>query len=309
VDFDQRYLGADEQTFCPECFRSRWQGGRCKRRDCPAYAPIYLRDHAERLRRNLAAWGGKTVLVTLTAPGADLLPWDRSKCQPGEHVCSGPRGCQVDSIAAANWNATVTKRLGNLLKAAREQARRTHRGAARVVVLAYVCEAQRRGVFHPHLVLGYLTAADRVALDTFCAYLDEKRGEYGFGTGSRGFDRGQPDRFGGPEAGRYIAKYLRPDLAKRSFVPLLVAVAGVTPRDPKTGRHKFLVRPAYVSPALTRLTRVTIGYLRFCRWLFVVWGDGVPEAERRMAYVLRQTFRAVPLRAGLLPVEPALRSP
>src|SRR4030081_2548330 len=109
-------LVADERTFCPECLRSLWRGRSCKRRDCPGYARIYLRDQAERLRANLAAWDGKTCLVTLTAPGADVLPWDRAKCREGAHRCSGQRGCRVHWVAAAGWNATVTKRLGELLK-------------------------------------------------------------------------------------------------------------------------------------------------------------------------------------------------
>jgi hypothetical protein len=124
--------GAAGATFCPACFRSLWQGRSCKRRDCPGYASIYLRDQAERLRQNLAAWGGKTCLVTLTAPGSDVLPWDTSKCPPGDHACSGALGCRVHWGVAAGWNATVTGRLGNLVKLAREQVRRKHGGKARV---------------------------------------------------------------------------------------------------------------------------------------------------------------------------------
>ena len=76
-------------------------------------------------------------------------------------------------------------------------------------------EAQQRGVFHPHIVLGYRTAADRAALDTFRDALRRKRGSYGFGIGRRGsFDGGLPERFTGSDAGRYISKYLRPDGAK-----------------------------------------------------------------------------------------------
>jgi hypothetical protein len=161
----------------------------------------------------------------------------------------------VDWVSAAAWNATATRRLGDLLKATREQVRRTHGGVARVWVLAIVFEAQQRGAFHPHIVLGYRTAADRAALDTFRDTLRRKRGDYGFGTGQHGsFDKGMPDRFSGLHAGRYIAKYLRPDGAKRSFVPLLEAIAKITPRDPKTKRLKVLVRPVYVSPTLTRAT-------------------------------------------------------
>jgi hypothetical protein len=190
----------------------------------------------------------------------------------------------VDSTAAAQWNATVAKRLGELLKAAREQTRRKH-GKARVEVVGYVCEAQQRGVFHPHLVLGYRTAGDRAALDTFIDALRRKRGAYGFGTGSRGsFDGGKPDRFTAADAARYVSKYLRPDRAKTSFVPLLEGVSRVTPRNPLTGRHEQLVRPVYVSTALTRITGVTMGFLRYRRYAFRKWGGGWPEQVVLAAY-------------------------
>lgn len=278
-------LGADEQTFCPECLRTLWQGRTCKRRDCPGYARIYLRDQAERLRANLAAWDGKTCLVTLTAPGSDVLPWDKALCRPGEHHCSGMRGCRVHWVAGAGWNSTVTKRLGELLKAAREQTRRSHGSKAKVVVLGYVCEAQQRGVFHPHVVLGYRTAADRAALETYRGALKRKRGGYGFGTGRRGsFDAGQPERFTARDAGRYISKYLRPDGAKTSFVPLLEAINRIVPRDRETGRAAVLVRPVYVSVVLTRQTGVTMTYLRFKRWVWSALGPGAAEDDLRVLY-------------------------
>lgn len=279
------YLDTGERTFCEDCLRSLWQGRSCKRRDCPGYAGIYLRDQAERLRANLPAWDGKTCLVTFTAPGAEVLPWDLSKCGAGEHRCSGGRGCRVHWVAAATWNATVTKRLGELLKVAREHTRRRHGSRVKVVVLAYVCEAQQRGVFHPHVVLGYRTAAERAALDTFLGVLKLKRGSYGFGIGRRGsFDAGTPDRFTARDAGLYISKYLRPDGAKTSFVPLLEAVARMTPRDPETGRLKTLVRPVYISTKVTIRTGVTMTFLRFKRWVWAEWGSGATEDELLSLY-------------------------
>jgi hypothetical protein len=297
VAADVADLAADERTCCSDCGRSLWGGTRCKRRDCPGYAPIYLRDQAERFRANLAAWDGKTSLVTLTAPGASVLAWDPRSCPQGRHRCSGSLGCRVDAESAARWNATVTKRLGDLLKAAREQTRRKH-GKARVEVVGYVCEAQQRGVFHPHLVLGYRTAADRAALDTFVGTLRRKRGAYGFGTGRRGsFDAGKPDRFMAADAARYVSKYLRPDRAKTSFVPLLEAINLFTPRSPYTGRHTQLVRPVYVSTSLTRLTGVTMGFLRYKRYAFRKWGGGWPDAvvlaAHRHAEGERQAARQV----------------
>jgi hypothetical protein len=265
----------------------------CKRRDCPTYAGIYLRDQSERLKVNLTAWEGKTCLVTLTAPGAAVLEWDKSKCPDGKHVCSGNLGCRVFWTAAAGWNATVTRRLGELLKVAREQTRRKH-GKARVEVLGYVCEAQQRGVFHPHVVLGCRAAADRAALDTFVGTLRRKRGAYGFGTGRRGsFDPGTPDRFSAGDAARYVSKYLRPNRAKTSFVPLWEAINRITPRDPATGRLRVLVRPVYVSTALSRRTGVTMGFLRYKRWAFRKWGGDWPAEIVLSAYRHQQRERPV----------------
>ena len=196
-------------------------------------------------------------------------------------------------LDAAIWNSTVTKRLGDLLKVARERTRRKH-GEHGVVVLAYVCESQQRGVFHPHVVLGYRTAADRAALDTFREALRRKRGAYGFGTGQRGsFDGGKPDRLSGGDAGRYISKYLRPDGAKASFVPLLEAVNQIGERDPATGRQKHLLRPVYVSPVLTRVTGITMTFLRFCRRVFAMLKVQHTRAELLAMYRIVRLFGAI----------------
>ena len=195
-------------------------------------------------------------------------------------------------LDAAIWNSTVTKRLGDLLKVARERTRRNH-GEHGVVVLAYVCESQRRGVFHPHVVLGYRTAADRAALETFIDAIRRKRGAYGFRTGRRGsFDGGKPERFSGQDAGRYISKYLRPDGAKSSFVPLLEAVNRISERDSETGRHKQLVRPVYVSPILTRITGVTMGFLRFRRRVYMLLKVEHTRAELLVMYRIVRLFGA-----------------
>jgi hypothetical protein len=305
-------LGSATRARCEHCFRLLWGRGRCKRRDCPGYAAIYLRDQAVRLRENLAAWNGKTCLVTLTAPGEDVLPWDRSKCPVGEHRCSGNLGCRVDWYKAALWNSDVTKRLGDLLKVARERVRRKHRGRGEVVVLAYVCEAHQRGVFHVHVVLGYRTAPGRAALDSFRDALKRQRGEYGFGRGRRGsFDAGEPDRFGGRDAGRYISKYLRPDGAKTSFVPLLENVNKVTLRNPETGRYENLLRPVYVSPKLTRLTGITMGFLRFCRYAYMLFKVEHTREELLLMYRLRQRFGAIfeGFEVGRLPQPPPQSTP
>ncbi len=176
---------------------------------------------------------------------------------------------------------------------------------SRVVVLGYVCEAQQRGVFHPHLILGYKSAAERAALDTFRQTLKRKRGSYDFGTGPSSFDAGEPDRFTARHAGRYISKYLRPDRAKVSFVPLLEDINRIVPRDPDTGRRKVLVRPVYVSTMLTRRTGVTMGFLRFKRWLWRAWGDGGTDAELTRLY---RNYRELRARQRLAQLTPRCRS-
>jgi hypothetical protein len=120
---------------------------------------------------------------------------DRLKCAGGEHRCSGRLGCRVHWVAAADWNATVTRRLGDLLKVARERTRRKHGRHARVEVLGYVCEAQQRGVF-----------------------------------------------------------------------------------------------PVYVSPVLTKLTGVTMGFLRFRRWIWYAWGEGVKHRDMLVAYAAHRCW-------------------
>jgi hypothetical protein len=92
-----------------------------------------------------------------------------------------------------------------------------------------------------------------------------------------------PDRFSERDAARYVSKYLRPDGAKTSFVPLLEAINRITRRNPDNGRLKYLLRPVFVSPKLTKLTGVTIGFLRFRRWVWHAWGEGATDDELLLA--------------------------
>jgi hypothetical protein len=195
----------------------------------------------------------------------------------------------VNPSVAGAYNAAVTRNLANLNDAARERVRRRHRGA-KVYVLAIVLEV-KRGVFHCHVVLGYVTAADRAALDTWTGAYAELRQEHGFG---RQWDSGKPGKFSG-RAATYVAKYLSPESAKGSFVPALRWASQMAVRDPQTGRKPQL-RPIFVSPVLTRRTGVTMRFLRFKRWVWRAWGE-VDDATIRFAYLAYREFGAalVPL--------------
>ena len=89
---------------------------------------------------------GSYFFVTITAPGADRLPWDPESCQHGPEVeCSGNRGCRVDRFDGAVWNGTAPRRWSWFVTYLRR----------RLGDLQYagVWEDQERGVLHRHFVL------------------------------------------------------------------------------------------------------------------------------------------------------------
>lgn len=54
---------------------------------------------------------GQFFWCTITAPGADVLPWDPGACNHRPDIpCSGKMGCKVDAFDAAVWNGTAPKR-------------------------------------------------------------------------------------------------------------------------------------------------------------------------------------------------------
>lgn len=278
-----------ESGFCPHCYHNFYRDketGRvhpCRRRTCPGYAPKYLRDLGEVVRSALAEWEHSTTLVTATAPGADLLPWDRSLCKlSGPHRHSGPAGCCVNPWVAAEYNRTATKRFRKLLNHARQRTKRD--GFKQLPDLLVVANEIKRGVFHVHAIFGY-TPASRKALDVLLDHMDKLRAEYGFGSATGGFDRGQPGKFDGKGAGLYASKYLRPGHAKGSFVPALRALEMVIPRNEK-GRPTEVVRPVWVSPKLTARSGVTMRFLRFARYAYRKWGLDLPRAELLLVYRL-----------------------
>lgn len=281
---------------CPHCRRSLYRG-RCRRRTCPAYAAHYLRDLARCIRDNLGEWDGRVAMLTLTAPGANVLPWDESVCADRpKHRHSGPDGCRVHAFdvvdlggrrvvrGGAQWNLAVERNLSRLTKAAHRAVRRSG-CPGRVTVLLRVDERQSRGVFHPHIALGIRTAADRVALDVFCGYVKANRAQYGFSARENGYDLTPPDKYVPGHAAVYMAKYVRPDRAKASFVPLLRDIERVARVNERTGRRE-IVRPVYVSRCLTSRSRVTMRHLRVRRYVFRLFPTATPSDVRYAAELL-----------------------
>lgn len=154
-----------------------WCGGSlygripCKRRVCPRYAPLWAYDWRIVLLENLIAYPGKAVLYTLTPPGADVLPWDRSRCaHPASGTCSGERGCVIEEEARKAWNASCQKRASRLYETVQAAVKREVGIRANVLTIAK--EAQKRGAVHFHYALGVETRPELRAAKAFRRHLE-----------------------------------------------------------------------------------------------------------------------------------------
>src|SRR4051794_33496504 len=104
---------------------------RCSSRTCPEYAPIWARDTRRRLFENLKQLK-LSVMFSVTAPGADLYPFDPRLCshRPVER-CSGRLGCRVDPEVAAAFNRNAGKWWSELRRTAKTRADRAAPGRVR----------------------------------------------------------------------------------------------------------------------------------------------------------------------------------
>jgi hypothetical protein len=237
---------------------------------------------------------GRVVLISLTGPGADVLPWASSSCtHPRGVKCSGTLGCRVVGTYAFGWNMTASARYARLWKAATLSANRlvksqgyNGRPIARVAV---VWALQKRGVWHVHEALPAASPVELAWSRQVVRFIDNVRkreqrmpgrerwllldlerqfgtplkGFYGFGT----IDR-NPLRQGAAAAAyateataasylaRNIAGYLSDNISAESAV----------------GRRLL----SYVSRRLTTTTGVTIRNLRRSRFIFVCLRDSLP---------------------------------
>jgi hypothetical protein len=247
---------------CLHCGRSLFGQVPCKRRTCPRYAPIWAYDWRIVLLENLIAYGGKAVMYTLTPPGADVLPWDRSRCShPGHVACTGPRGCVVEEQARRSWNASCRRPLSRLYETVQAAVRREV--GVRATVLAIGKEAQRRGPVHVHYVLGAETAVELRAAKAFRRHLERLSGRsrYSFGHVNGKFVKPKPAR----EAAAYLSSYF---LGGRGHKAKLTEAV----------LNRELPRlPLYVSRRLTQVTRTTMRNKRRQRQLHVCRDRGRPD--------------------------------
>ena len=228
------------------------------------------------------------MMFTVTAPGAAVLPFDRSICQGlGPHKCSGKNfGCQVERRAARAWNATAPARWRALHRRASIKTRRIYgSGEGGLWMLARVWEKQARGVLHVHPVIACATPRQKAAAAFYLRCLDELAGEYEFGFVSRKFRR---------QEARGAAAYLSAYFCHGKKGKMTLRESVTTPNMPRSIVH--------VSTKLTLATGVTMRELRFRRFVwaryptFVATGDplaialarGLAEFEMRLGRYLSE---------------------
>jgi hypothetical protein len=247
---------------CPHCGRSRYGKMPCKRRTCPSYADLWAYDWRIVLLENLRAYEGKAVMYTLTPPGQDVLPFDRTRCShPPAVPCSGIRGCVVEEAARVEWNETCQERLSRLYETVQMAVKR--QVGVRANLLANGKEAQKRGPVHVHFVLGVETALELRAAKAFRRHLERlsQKPRYGFGHVNGKFVKPKPAR----EAAAYLSSYF---LGGRGHKAKLTE-AVLNTELPRL--------PLYVSRRLTALTRTTMRNKRRQRQLHECHRKGHPE--------------------------------
>jgi hypothetical protein len=244
------------------CGRSIPEGVlRCSARTCPEFAPIWARDTRRRLLENLRIVP-LTVMFSVTAPGADLYPFDSRFCSHRPAIrCSGAIGCRVDPELARAFNLNAGRWWSELHRAAKVRADRTtgHKGT----LLARVWEKQKRGLAHVHGVLAVSKLEERAWAQAYVDALRDLASRKGFGFVD-GWHKIGRKFWPGEQAGAYLSSY---------FVRGRGLKAPIT-ENVRAGDLPRLV--VFVGRDLTRVSRCTMRNLRQVRKLWA-WRAGFVE--------------------------------
>lgn len=294
---------------CPNA--TLWKSS-CKSRGCPVCGPRWARNQQTALGIGLEWAGVKVATIAITAPGADVLPWDEDHCAPRHrgraHKHSGARGCRCEARPLREWCETLPWRWKKLREAARLATKRQldEEGRGDVVpwVLCRVWEPQKRGAPHNHLVVPFGTPAERRAAEAFRAHLERLAPEYGFGRLQKTLKAIE-----GREAARYLANYLAGRTGKKSSIRQNIA-------DPRLPKSLVWLTPVVTSvsesPRMVAMrdargvglgSGVTMRTLRRARHLWAVFAglfeDHPCWANLEEAVIAVIAFRRVyPKRAG-----------
>jgi hypothetical protein len=257
---------------------------RCRRWSCDHCGTIRAGDEHRKFQDNIAAYGGRVVLVAVTAPGAgEGLPWDPDLCElQAAHKHRGDNGCRVVSDLAWEWNEAASERYARMWKAASVEADRWlrrlgYRGQLpRRVANAWA--PQQRGVWHVHEALPAASVTELQWSRLVVAYISRHSRRYGWGNVDRNpLHRAAVCR--PTDAATLAARYLARNAA--GYLAGNLELASLPGRGLRS----------YVSRRLTSKTGVTIRNLRRVRYLFVLIRQGLPlpqwpEAELELVWRL-----------------------
>lgn len=179
---------------CAGCGRSLFFGRSCRTRRCPSYAGIWARDVQRVLFENVGSCG-RVTMTSVTAPGADVLPWGCSE----SHAHSGLKGCRVEAMAARRWNRRAPAKWSKMHRAACQWVVRQ---GFKSPLAAKVWEEQKRGVIHLHVVLRAETGEEFHVAQLYVRRLRLIAAEYEFG-----FVDIKLRRQDGREAAAYLSSY------------------------------------------------------------------------------------------------------
>lgn len=271
----------------------------CKKRTCPHCGNHWAGDVRVMLLENLnRGYGAPVDMVTITAPGRELLPHE-----PGE-------GGEVLPEAAEWWNRSAPGRWSAMWAASKYLLRR--RGVELPWLLAYVIAYQRRGVIHYHLALAADTPGRKAANRWFVALMkgeaaavlmfkarpgtlerrtvasDGLAAEFGFG-----FVSLEVARYGSAGVAGYFCKYVSKGGASGR------AEITETVQRVEVGRRRVV----YVGARLTARTRCTMRNLRLRRYYWHAEGlrglrdcRAIEDMHRRGLYVSGgRLWRPVPV--------------
>jgi hypothetical protein len=237
---------------------------RCSTRTCPAFAPTWARDTRRRLLENLRLVR-LSVMFSVTAPGADVYPFDPAFCRhPARVKCSGTIGCRVNPELVREFNKRAGGWWSELHRRAKQRADRAtgHKGK----LLARVWEKQKRGLAHMHGVISVSTPAERAWAKAYLDALCELAPTAGFGFVD-GWEKVGRKFWPGDQAGAYLSSYfVRGRGCKASLSENVLA--GDLPR---------LV--VFVGRDLTMRTGVTMRNLRNARRVWAYFNGRVDELK------------------------------
>ena len=233
--------------YCPvSAFADTTREVTCKRRFCPRCGVRWALDWRDVTGHNLRQLNAPVAMISVTAPGADMLPW---ACGI-DHVHSGRRGCQVDREYADAWSRSAPERWRKLWPAARRAVER--RTGLKPAALLRVWEPQRRGVPHVHVIVGMGTSDERAAAQALVEELTRLAPEYFFGFVDR-----KLKPISAEKAATYLASYLMGRAGRARKKP------GIRENiaDPRMPRSLI-----WLTPKLTTQTLVTMRRMRYARW-------------------------------------------